>query len=384
MTIFGDLPTSIPHFTGRAPELRWLDEQVFGERNWGTPIFITGVAGIGKTTLLNQFLSATSSRPNPRFDSVVWRNGHLSVQLDLASERDPRTTLDGFIQRLYEDKDRSALIVAIDGADVLSDLQIETAIEGIFNLKRVRSLIVVRQNEPDFPRKEVLHLGALPLAEADALLRMLLPSDTDWNTIQNSIRVTQGNPLAASLLAEILRVNGPEELSRILSGRVYDLHRDIALPSNELIVSATPKIVVANEQLLASLKKQPESIYSLPPRKFEEVIAELLTSMGWQVELTKATRDGGKDILAYLATDIGKLLCLVEAKKYRRERKIGVELVRSLYGTLCDYQANSAMLVTTSSFTSDAHHFQRKHRYQLALRDYGDIVQWIQRYKKVP
>jgi len=55
--------------------------------------------------------------------------------------------------------------------------------------------------------------------------------------------------------------------------------------------------------------------------------------------------------------------------------------VRALYGTLCDYQANSAMLVTTSSFTSDAHEFQKKHRYQLSLKDYANVVEWIQRYK---
>ena len=55
--------------------------------------------------------------------------------------------------------------------------------------------------------------------------------------------------------------------------------------------------------------------------------------------------------------------------------------MRALYGTLCDYQANSAMLVTTSSFTSDAHEFQKKHRYQLSLKDYANVVEWIQRYK---
>jgi len=103
--------------------------------------------------------------------------------------------------------------------------------------------------------------------------------------------------------------------------------------------------------------------------------------MGWRVELTPATRDGGKDILAYLDTDVGEILCLVEAKKYRRDRNVGIDLVRTLYGTLCDYQANSAMLVTTSAFTPDAHEFRRRHQYQLSLKDYAHIVDWIHRYK---
>ena len=118
----------------------------------------------------------------------------------------------------------------------------------------------------------------------------------------------------------------------------------------------------------------------LGSRQFEELIAELLKDMGWDVELTKATRDGGKDILAYINTDVGKFLCLVEAKRYRSDRKIGVELVRSLYGTLCDYQANSAMMVTTSGFSEDARQLQKKHEFQLSLRDYTDVVGWIMKH----
>jgi len=46
------------------------------------------------------------------------------------------------------------------------------------------------------------------------------------------------------------------------------------------------------------LAQQPSEIYSLPPRKFEELIAELLARAGLEVEVTPSTRDGGRDILA--------------------------------------------------------------------------------------
>ena len=120
---------------------------------------------------------------------------------------------------------------------------------------------------------------------------------------------------------------------------------------------------------------------NLTPRQFEQMLAELLDDMGWEVELTQATRDGGKDILAYMNTELGRLLCLVDAKRYREDRTIGVGMVRTLYGTLCDYQANSAMMVTTSSFSPDAKEFQQRHQYQLTLRDYSDVVKWITQYK---
>ena len=118
-------------------------------------------------------------------------------------------------------------------------------------------------------------------------------------------------------------------------------------------------------------------MFDLPPRKFEELVAEALSDLGYEVELTPATRDGGKDILAYMTTPHGRVLSLVEVKKYRQDRPVGIELVRSLFGTLIDADASSAMLVTTSSFSPDAHAFQRRHKYKLALRDYSNVVQWI-------
>ena len=86
-------------------------------------------------------------------------------------------------------------------------------------------------------------------------------------------------------------------------------------------------------------------------------------------------------MLAYLDTDLGRMLCLVEAKRYRKDRTVGVDLVRNLYGTLCDYQANRAMLITTSSFSQEAVNFRKRHEYQLQLRDYGDLLFWIDNYK---
>jgi HJR/Mrr/RecB family endonuclease len=132
--------------------------------------------------------------------------------------------------------------------------------------------------------------------------------------------------------------------------------------------------------MIAGLKKQPKDIFNLTPRQYEELVAELLHDIGYEVTLTQATRDGGKDILASMKTELGEFLCLVEAKHYREDRKIGVSLVRTLYGTLCDYQASSAMLVTTSSYSKDAYALQQKHKYELSLRDYTDAAVWIQRY----
>jgi restriction system protein len=108
--------------------------------------------------------------------------------------------------------------------------------------------------------------------------------------------------------------------------------------------------------------------------------ADLLRDMGYDVTLTKATRDGGVDIVASNKNDLGKFLYLVDAKKYRQNHKIGVGMIRTLLGTLADYQASSAMLVTTSSYSKDARAMEKKHEWQLALHDYIDVASWIQKH----
>ncbi len=169
-----------------------------------------------------------------------------------------------------------------------------------------------------------------------------------------------------------------EDLRKVLSGEAYRLQNDAS--HSRLVAAAKPLIISANEAIIQNLKKNPKDIFSLTPRQYEELVAELFRDMGWDVELTQATRDGGKDILAAMNTAAGHILCLVEAKHYRADRKIGVSLVRALYGTLCDYQATNALMVTTSSYSKDAHALQKKHQYELSLKDYVGVAEWIQRY----
>jgi len=172
----------------------------------------------------------------------------------------------------------------------------------------------------------------------------------------------------------------PQQLQRVLEGHLYDLDDAGETNKNRIISIAQPVVVSANEAMVRALKRNPKDVFKLTSRQYEELIAELMSDLGYEVKLTKATRDGGKDILASIKTDATDFLMLVEAKRYGQDHKVGVSLVRALYGTLCDYQANSGMLVTTSSFSKDAKEFQERHEYQLKFRDYTDVASWIQRY----
>lgn len=164
------------------------------------------------------------------------------------------------------------------------------------------------------------------------------------------------------------------------SGVLYESPGAVGVPPGQLLRSVEPQIIVASAMVAERLKNDPEGVRALTSRQFEQLVFEILTDRGHEAYLTPATRDGGKDVLAYFETDFGKLLCLVETKRYSSHRKVGFGMVQRLYGAFASHGASCAMLVTTSSFSRPARDFQAEHRYQLALRDYADLLAWLRDY----
>lgn len=136
-----------------------------------------------------------------------------------------------------------------------------------------------------------------------------------------------------------------------------------------------------NMKLIKLLAQHPELMYQLESRKFEELVAELFANKGYHVELTPRTRDGGKDIYAIKKDSIAPSLYVVEAKRYSKTNKVGVEIVRGLYGVKNAERATAGIIVTTSSFTKDALDFASPLKYELSLKDFDYLKKWLENYK---
>lgn len=135
-----------------------------------------------------------------------------------------------------------------------------------------------------------------------------------------------------------------------------------------------------NDELLFVLAKNPNLIYQLGSRKFEELIAKLFSDRGHEVSLTKSTRDGGYDVFARVKDAFSSFVVLAECKKYSPENKVGVEVVRGLYGVAEAHRANQGLIITSSFFTKDARQEQLRIGERIALKDYNDLVEWIKPY----
>ena len=140
-------------------------------------------------------------------------------------------------------------------------------------------------------------------------------------------------------------------------------------------------------ELITALKSSPYLLGELDSRQFEEIVAEVFRSKGYQVDLTKKTCDGGKDIIAIHTDSLGiKNKYFIECKCYAESNKIGVDIVRSLYGVKNTKDGpNKAILVTTSTFTSGAKKFiesETLSSWDLVLADREQLLSWLYEYKE--
>lgn len=167
-------------------------------------------------------------------------------------------------------------------------------------------------------------------------------------------------------------------------GNGLDFSTGIIIPKKELIVPSkeiTTGITIVNDTLLKQAQQNPQIMYSFSSREFEQMVCELLEKQGYKVNLTKQTRDGGKDIIILENSLVGQFCIYVECKKYSANNAISVKLVRELYGTVEAEKATAGMLITTSYFTKDAKEFTEKAKHRMALRDYNDLVQELNKIK---
>jgi predicted Mrr-cat superfamily restriction endonuclease len=117
-------------------------------------------------------------------------------------------------------------------------------------------------------------------------------------------------------------------------------------------------------------------------RLLEEIVAELFAGFGYEVELTKRTRDGGRDVIAIRHSMVKDDKYLIECKHWTD--KVGIGVVRELLGVGATEPNSGLILASTSGFTSDARLLADREqvRWSLALKDRDDIDCWVESYAR--
>ena len=104
--------------------------------------------------------------------------------------------------------------------------------------------------------------------------------------------------------------------------------------------------------------------------EFERLVGQLLEKMGFRAEMTKASGDGGVDVVATLDQPLTGGRYLIQCKRYAPDATVGAATVREFYGALnADRRAIKGILITTSAFTTQATEFAAALPIELVGRD---------------
>jgi hypothetical protein len=143
------------------------------------------------------------------------------------------------------------------------------------------------------------------------------------------------------------------------------------------------RIVVADVGAhIDTLLSRPQEIYSVPSRRFEEVVAYALSKSGYdEVQLTRQTRDGGFDIAASRSAPTREML-IVECKRFDASRKVGRPVLDRLLGVLQQQKANQALLATTSFFSRDALDLLHMEPWRLQGMDFKQVMELLRKARE--
>jgi hypothetical protein len=118
-------------------------------------------------------------------------------------------------------------------------------------------------------------------------------------------------------------------------------------------------------------------VQNIDPYEFEEFVAELLEREGWETEVSQGSNDMGVDVVAEKSDGIVETKMAVQVKRYSEDNKIGRPEVQKYHSMKeQDSKVDSAAIVTTSSFTSEAEEWGSNHNVKLI--DGDDLLGLVQ------
>lgn len=213
----------------------------------------------------------------------------------------------------------------------------------------------------------------------ESINKMIVPFEEMYSNLENEISILSDAMKAISIPVLDLYSDNVSDDEFDVNETNKKVITEIFQPDSEKNINneESPIITLSpvNDQVLKYLSEHPESFYQLTDNDFEIVMAEIYSKLGYDVTRTKATRDGGKDLIIRIPEILGDFIYYVECKKYAAKRPIGVGIIRNLIGTVNTDRVNGGILATTSFFTRDAYEFISGNKWncQIKTHDYNVI-----------
>lgn len=165
----------------------------------------------------------------------------------------------------------------------------------------------------------------------------------------------------------------PYDLKDFSYIRRSDNTNEILMELNERLYSATfpnKEDICYNEYRvnIQRVIEEQDFLDKLSYQDFERIIYEYLTAQNLDIENPSLNRDGGYDFL------IQDLNCLVEVKKYSKNSKIPLSVIRTMLGAMVEMNADKGIIISSSEFTNSAINFIKDLKLKIVLLTLQDLL----------
>jgi deoxyadenosine/deoxycytidine kinase len=359
--------SSHDNYFGRKKELALLETSFIKEKH--KVVVISGNNAVGKTSLWRVFLHSHAK---------AFEN---KVQVFSAAPK-----FEGFPKIVEKIK-----LIVIDDISYDVNDRLENDIIDLLRTHPKKQFLLVGANIKNLKRinsDRHIHLDSLQNLESNQLLEELLEKKLPQKDILRIANLSKGNPYLLKLFSYYINEN-KYSLDQIFNLINQDFSQKGIIDKSGIEISdtsaafkhITSDIRIVNKSILDRIRLRPEDMHHLRSRQFEELVAELMEKQGYNVDLTKATHDGGKDLIIARQADVGNFIYYIECKRYAPANPVGVKLVRELAGTIYADRVTAGIMVTSSYFSPDAIEFSEKIKNQMSLIDFIKLKEWIKNIK---
>lgn len=139
----------------------------------------------------------------------------------------------------------------------------------------------------------------------------------------------------------------PSELQR----REEELEDDSEKRSESIVVAGMRFVA---QWIISEIARNPNELYEVEWRILEHVIAQIFEGLGFDVTLTEASKDGGKDLI--LDCEIGGCPAsyIVEIKHWNSGKRVGGGILQRFLRVILSERRSGGLFLSTSGYSGNA------------------------------
>lgn len=176
---------------------------------------------------------------------------------------------------------------------------------------------------------------------AQSLIEMMLDEIVEGDVVGFDVELGPRGAAATDITRDGVNADNPEDN--------YDNDSENAANANLSFIQTAVNDFCRKLGILIS--KDPNFLRHIEWRDLERIIADAFSSMGFQVELTPASKDGGKDIILSFVEQGQTRRYFVEIKHWSSGKMVGSGVVSEFLQVLAKSEIDGGLLLSSSGFS---------------------------------